>query len=647
MTYRFAAAAFLLASSVPGMAADPPPIANFARWADFQNVAISPNGQLLATTRMLNGRKTLQILRLKDRQPIGTFQLAGDRDIEDVYWPNDERVLFGASYRIGSLGSATLTHELMQVNVDGSSPETLIKPVTGNLAKWEFNVRHFDIVDLLRDDEDNVLISVFDDNDSLSYNNLYRINIRTGVRHKIMQSRMKWGEFVSDPMQGIVRIQDGATNDGDSVLLARKSESDSWQEIARGALAEGMTSFEGFTADPNLIYTSDGTDDAADILYTLDLTNKSRKEVFRSKEYAIAGLLRGRDPRNPIGVHWNGARNEWKFFDDKHADAVLFQSLRKALGDVDVSFSSFSKDRALAVAAVFSDTMPTNFFVVDLSKPGLVARLPTRPWIDSAQMSPMQPIRYKARDGTEIQGYLTLPRARGTSPLPMVVLPHGGPFGIRDHWAYDPDVQLLASRGYAVLQPNFRGSGGYGAKFRKAGHGQWGKVMQDDVTDATRWAIKQGYADADRICIYGGSYGAYVALESVASEAGLYRCAIGYAGAYDLRSLRDDSRDPTARDYWRKVMGTDQADLDAHSPALHAQSIKVPVLLVHGEDDHRCPFEQFEKMRDALKANDKVFEVLVKDNEGHGFYDEKNIEEFYTRMIAFLDKHTAPRAKAN
>jgi len=646
MLFRNLVAILLAAGCGSATAADAPTIADFARHPDFQSAVLSPDGKHLATTRTQNGRKVLQIMRIADRKTVGTFGLAGERDIEDLYWPNNDHVLFGASLSNGALDLPVRTHELMQVKVDGTQPETFIKPDKSNLMVLEHNLRHFEIVDLLRDDDEHILVSINDDPSNFYLNNLYRLNLRTGLRTRLMQTRHRDGDFYSDVRQGVVRVQTGVTSDNAVVLMARKSEDAGWQEIARWPREQGGAWVAGYNVDPNQLYLTDAVDGGVEGLYTLDLTSKARTLLFSSPRFELDNLIYGRDLKSPIGVAWNGERRAWKFFDDKHPDAVLLQSLRKALGEVDLEFTSFSKDRSIAVVAAVSDTLAATYYVVDLAKPGLLARLPSRPWLDPAQLSPRQSVQYKARDGTTIHGYLTLPRNAGKDPAPMVVMPHGGPFGVRDHWAFEGpaanDAQVLASRGYAVLQPNFRGSGGYGAAFRKAGHGQWGKLMEDDVIDATRWAIQQGHADKDRICIYGGSYGAYAALEAVSVEPDLYRCAVGYAGVYDLKMSQSDSYSDLSRDYWKKVM--DQPNLDNHSPALHANRIKVPVFLVHGEDDRICPFDQFKRMRKALADNGKTFEELVKDHEGHGFYDERNVEEFYTRLVAFLDKHTAPRA---
>jgi dipeptidyl aminopeptidase/acylaminoacyl peptidase len=221
----------------------------------------------------------------------------------------------------------------------------------------------------------------------------------------------------------------------------------------------------------------------------------------------------------------------------------------------------------------------------------------------------------------------------------MVVLPHGGPHAIHDTWEFNPEVQLLASRGYAVLQVNFRGSGGYGMDFQSAGYREWGGKMQDDITDATHWAIEQKIAAADRICIYGASYGGFAALMSAAREPDLYRCAVGYAGIYDLELMYQSGDVPDSRTgvaYLERVLGSDVTRLRAQSPAWNAQNIKAPVLLIHGKADWRADYEQAERMKAALEKNNKKYEWLVLSREGHGIYDEDSRREVYERILQFL-----------
>jgi dipeptidyl aminopeptidase/acylaminoacyl peptidase len=263
-----------------------------------------------------------------------------------------------------------------------------------------------------------------------------------------------------------------------------------------------------------------------------------------------------------------------------------------------------------------------------------------RKWINATTMHPKEPFAMKARDGLLMHGYLTKPSGNG--PYPMVVLPHGGPHGIRDEWEFDWEVQLLANRGYAVLQLNYRGSGGYGEAFEKAGYLEWGAKMQDDITDATKWAIDNKHADANRICIYGASYGGYAALMGAVREPTLYKCAIGYAGVYDLElmfSSGDTPRYKSGRDYLELALGKDKESLHARSPVYNADKIQVPVLLIHGKADWRAAYEQATRMKAALEKNKKQYEWMALGSEGHGVYDEESRQEVYARIVTFLDKY--------
>jgi dipeptidyl aminopeptidase/acylaminoacyl peptidase len=232
--------------------------------------------------------------------------------------------------------------------------------------------------------------------------------------------------------------------------------------------------------------------------------------------------------------------------------------------------------------------------------------------------------------------------------LQMIVNPDGGAIGPRDYWGFNWETQLFASRGYLVLQLNYRGSGGYGQGFQDKGHGEWGGAMQDDLTDATKWAIEKGYADPERICIYGGSYGGYAALMGAAKEPDLYRCAVGYVGVYDLVSAMfkkgDIKERKSGKRFLEHTLGTDVGERRDNSPAFQAAKIKAPVFLAAGLADQRAPYQHTEKMRDALAAAGHPADVVIlQEKEGHGFYKEENNLNLYTKMLAFFDRYIGDR----
>ncbi|WP_394781399.1 alpha/beta hydrolase family protein [Undibacterium sp.] len=295
----------------------------------------------------------------------------------------------------------------------------------------------------------------------------------------------------------------------------------------------------------------------------------------------------------------------------------------------------------------YSDVDPGAWYVMDVAAMKMTRFGRAKPSIDPARMRPMEILSYKAKDGLSIPAFLTKP-ADTTGPAPMVVMIHGGPTE-RDYWEWDENAQLLAAHGYVVFQPQFRGSSGFGRKFEEAGFGQWGLAMQDDVTAGVEYLIAKGIADPKRICIYGASYGGYAALWGLVKTPNLYQCGISFAGVSDLEYMFEDSSDRNSNKISRVVMRARIGDLklnkeafDRVSPLKQADRIKVPVLLMHGEDDERVPISHGKKMKRALEDQHKTVEWLTFEKEGHGLHYLRNEASFFTTLFAFLDKYIGP-----
>jgi dipeptidyl aminopeptidase/acylaminoacyl peptidase len=272
--------------------------------------------------------------------------------------------------------------------------------------------------------------------------------------------------------------------------------------------------------------------------------------------------------------------------------------------------------------------------------------------LDPARLSPRKPIRYTVRDGLVIHGYLTLPPGSPGKKLPLIVHPHGGPFGVRDRWGFDPDAQFLASRGYAVLQPNFRGSGGYGREFINKGRHQWGRQMQDDLTDGVKWAVEEGIADPGRVGIYGASYGGYAALIGVMLTPELYACAVNYVGAADLEITfkqrgEDAWRSGDEFSYQREWVGPTKAYRDETSPLNFVERIKVPTLHVYGGEDPRVVLNHWSRLEPLMKKHGKEYQAIVEGRQGHGFRDESAAVSFQAALETFLGKHLLNRGSVN
>lgn len=261
----------------------------------------------------------------------------------------------------------------------------------------------------------------------------------------------------------------------------------------------------------------------------------------------------------------------------------------------------------------------------------------------------MRAVTFTARDGLEIPAYLSVPPGEAKD-LPFIVLPHGGPHGPRDYWSWNPEAQFFASHGYAVLQVNFRGSGGLGREFETAGYRKWGREMQDDLTDATLWAVEQGIADPERLCIYGASYGGYAALMGAVREPDLYKCAVGYVGVYDISYMFEegdylDNDRKASLTIMELFHGTDEADWRARSPVYNVDKIKADLMIVTGKKDRRVPFEHHKRLVKALDEAGKSYETLIENKEAHGFYDVDNRVELYNRMLKFFDRNIGSGAK--
>lgn len=645
------------ADPVPAKRAGPIPVKDFVRTAEAADMRISPDGKFLAlTVPDADDRNFLVIINRVDMKISSSLKAREGDTIDEFTWVNNERVVASIATKFGGVDRPVPTGELYGINADGSRSGVLFS-YRAEATNKGTHIKQRDarrasatLVDGLRDDDKRVLVTVAD----------------WDAKGSAMETKPEYGlldvysgRFVSTGTIPLARARLVADNTGTARLAYADDNAQFRQVMVRGKGSSDWTAFDDarksnapmtplrFAPDNKHFYAMVGAASGPDGLYRVDIETGEKELVYRGKADPL-GLIQTRDQNDAFGVITADGRTDNVVFDKNAVDSRLLLALEASFKGQWVHLLNFTDDGKMALVKVSSDRNPGDMYLFDTQKKTADYISSPRTWLEPDLMSATRPIQFKSRDGLDINGYLTFPLGAGEKNLPMVMVTHGGPFGIRDVWGFDTEVQLLASRGYAVLQVNYRGSGGYGESFQKAGYKQWGAKMQDDLTDGTRWVIEQGYADPKRICAYGASYGAYASLMAVAREPGLYQCAIGYVGVYDLRLLRsrgDIRRSFYGEGYLDMVLSKDDADLWAHSPTAMANQIKAKVMLISGGEDQRAPAVHSENLRSALKQNGVDVDWLYKSNEGHGFYKQENKVELYERMLGFLDASIGSKDK--
>lgn len=633
---------------VPALAvAEPPPVATFTNFPKFESMKISPGGEYLAFTRHTTEYEVMTVLHYPSLKLSGQAHFGDRIDVESFVWANPTRLLISPTRRFpGSMDYKAPTGEIIGMNADGRAAEMLFGWAAGEdqrgtrIGRRNSTYSAADFINRLPDSPDEFLIQTYGYGAEGEFNSVFRMNVNNGKLRKVVGSPVRNGTFLADKDRRIAFVW-GDNREGDSQAFWRGPLDDSWKLLSSAAMGEGWLLPVAPTGRPDEFYGLGNQDAPTYGVFSINQQTGEQKLLYR---HAIANLnLAGTDSN---GVAWGFVYHDhfprYWYPDPQHPLAQLHEWLRAAFRGHEIDITSLSDDGSRAVVEVSSPLVPTTYYVVDVPGRKLQIQLASRPDLKPEQLSKVEPVEFDARDGMKIRGFLTTPRGGVERGLPMIVAIHGGPHGVYDTYSFDWEAQLFASRGYAVLQVNYRGSGGRGREFLTAGYGRWGREMQDDVTDGVRWAIADGVADPKRICIYGGSYGAYAALTGAFREPELFRCAVGMAGVYDLPLMfekGDIQSVESGVNYLKKAVGTDSEELKRRSPVYNADKIRIPVLLLHGKLDERTPYEHATRMRDALEKAGNPPEWSTEWGEGHGFFDEANRAAAYELMLKFFAKH--------
>ncbi len=599
------------------------PLRDFFRNPEKTSYRISPDGRFVSHTEPYERRMNVFV---EPRAEIGKGKAVRvtsetTRDITSYGCKNNDTLIYVRDF------DGDENFHLFSVDKEGKNARDLT-PFPGVKVQ---------MVDELVEIDNEVLIGM-NQRDPQCFD-VYRLNVTTGAMQLVAENPgdiVIWGTDHLGALRIAIR-SDGVNN----TLLYRAKEGEEFQDVITTNFKESLSPLF-FTFDNAAIYAASnlGRDRMAIVKYDV-ATNRELEVIFEHPHVDVAGLDFSRKRNVLTTVSYTTWKGERKFLDE--TTQRLYAQLTAKLPNYEITIADYTKDEQVFIVRTSSDRSMGAFYLYDFVADRLDKLSDVGAWLPEDELAPMKPITYQSRDGLTINGYLTLPVGKDAKKLPIVVNPHGGPWH-RDEWGYHPVVQFLANRGYAVLQMNFRGSTGYGRAFWESSFKQWGRTMQDDVSDGVLWLTNEGIADPKRVAIYGGSYGGYSTLAGLTFSPELYACGIDYVGVSNLFTFMK-----TIPPYWTpflesmyEMVGNPEKDkelLAAASPVFHVDKIRAPLMVVQGAKDPRVNIEESNQIVEALRTRGIDVPYLVKENEGHGFHNEENRFEVYEAMEAFLAKH--------
>ena len=628
------------------------PVETLFKKPEFSSIALSPNTKLLAAIAPYKGRNNLVVLDL-EKKTLSRVTAATDTDIDTFFWLGNGRLIFSTGDQQGFEFRGN--GGVYAIDADGSNARELNKSSREKLSEGQRVLRVYLPLGPVRGSADEIYVN--SNERSSDSNDIYRVNTRTGRKTLITfdtPGKVDRWVFDKDQVARAALAQDRKAMT--AAFFYRADEKSPWQKMHEWDLLEEEITPEAFDRNGKLYVTSNvGRDTKA--LYEYDVAGKKLgKMIYGDDRYDLSpptvwggGRVGIRfasedDDDQVIGVSYTADKPKTVWFDEKFAKVQA--ELDRAFPGAINTFGSI-KDQMLVRTR--SDRNPGTVYMFDRVKPTLTELLRFRDWIKPDQMSEMKPITFTARDGMRIEGYITLPKSyKSGSPVPMIVHPHGGPWA-RDRWGFNPEVQFMANRGYAVLQVNFRNSTGYGMKLLRSGYKQWGEKTQDDIYDGAMWAIKEGYADKDKVGVYGASFGGYSTLMQLVRYPDLYKFGINYVGVTDMFVHQDTQ--PAQRfgdfgDLAKRTNGDAKLDRDMFertSPTLQAKKIRAPVMHAYGGEDRNVDIANGDAVKKAFERAGLTVDYTFVSEEGHGYREDANVFMFYKKFDAFMKRHVSTK----
>jgi dipeptidyl aminopeptidase/acylaminoacyl peptidase len=616
------------------------PVEAFASIPDVTNVTLSPDGKNIATVVRLD-------LDTQKGSLVNIYNVASGKSVYPVQTDNQKFTITGLSWASNDIlfiyakfpairyGTPTNEWRLFKYSISENELSSVIKPMVLKRFKWVPQIQS-DIIDMLKDDDDHILMQFTGLGSKPENETVMKINLTDGRSSAVQYAVKNIIDWTTDKQH---RVRVGIFQDDTHYKIIEQADNnESYRTLWEfEAFAEDQVWPMGFGEDPNILYIQ-AYHEGYKAIFKVNLTDpKLTKElVFKRDNLDVTGgLIYSKVKQQIVGVS-DGADSEYTFWDEEYI--ALINGLNQVLPDTRNFITQYSEDERSYIVFSTSATDSGTYYLGNRDAKTLIPIAYRYKNLFPELMASTESINYKARDGLNIEGFLTTPKNALKTKLPTIVFPHGGPISF-DNNSFDYWTQYFANRGYAVLRMNFRGSDGYGYDFMKAGIKNWGLEMQTDVEDGTRWLIEQGVADPKRICIAGASYGGYAALMAVATTQDLFQCAISFGGVMDVEDLVKSHRRYRNFEIVKQQIGDDYDALYARSPVSKAKDINVPVLLIHGEKDRVVDVEHSEDMFDALtKYNKNVQFVELEDGDHYLSDNADRLKTFYA-IEAFLQKH--------
>lgn len=596
------------------------PVEDFFRNPEKAQFSISQDGNHIAWLAPYENRMNVFVQNIESKT-ITQATHETTRDIHGYLWGNNSRIVYLRD------NGGDENFQLYASNIDGTY-SVCLTPYDGVVVH---------IVDILHEVEDEILISMNKRNPQ--FFDVYRLHVVTGELTSVAENPGNILGWVTDH-NGAVRL--GMASDGvNRTLLYRDDETQPFRELYTANFRETLAPL-GFTFDNKKMYVTSNRGRNTSAVYLFNPETALEEElIYANEQFDCESAFVSRVRKTLVSVSYNGLKKERVVFDPFWKN--LYERLSVLLPNQHISIADSDEHETKFIVITYSDRNSGCFYFYDSTSDTISLLSQSRPWLNENDMAEMQCVTYTTRDGLTVHGYLSYPVGAEPKNLPVIMFPHGGPW-VRDNWGFDGRVQFLCNRGYAVLKMNYRGSTGYGRAFWESSFKQWGRAMQNDITDAVNWLVETGVANPKQVAILGGSYGGYAVLAGLAFTPDVYCCGVDIVGVSNLFTFRE-----TIPEYWKplndmsdEMIGsvTEDAELlRSVSPVFHVDNIKAPLLVFQGAKDPRVNINESDQIVEALRNKGIDVEYIVKDDEGHGFQNEENKVEMYSIIERFLKKY--------